>query len=109
MTIVRFASKLLALFVLIVYFIWEVIRANLRVAFDVLTLKHYMRPGILAIPLEAKTNLEITVLANMISLTPGTLSLDVSSDRKVLYVHAMYLEEPEEFKRFERRLLRVLR
>jgi multicomponent Na+:H+ antiporter subunit E len=91
------------------YFLWELLLSNLRVAYDVVTVKHFMRPGILAIPLEARTDLEITVLANMISLTPGTLSLDVSSDRQVLFVHAMYLGEIEEFKEFERRLLRVLR
>lgn len=94
---------------LLAYFTWEVIAANLRVAYDVVTVKHFMRPGILAIPLEAETDLEITVLANMISLTPGTLSLDVSSDRKVLFVHAMYLSDVEEFKKVERRLLRALR
>ena len=93
----------------IIYFFWEMFLANLRVAYDVMTVKHFMRPGILAIPLEAKTDLEITILANLISLTPGTLSLDVSSDRQVLFVHAMYLGEIEEFKDFERRLLRVLR
>jgi multicomponent Na+:H+ antiporter subunit E len=43
------------------------------------------------IPLRARTDAEITVLANLISLTPGTLSLDVSPDRRVLYVHAMDL------------------
>lgn len=93
----------------LIYFGWEIFMSNLRVAYDVLTPQHYMHPGILAIPLDAKTDLEITMLANMISLTPGTLSLDVSSDRKVLFVHAMYLEEVEEFKKFERRLLKVLR
>jgi multicomponent Na+:H+ antiporter subunit E len=95
--------------VIVAYFLWEVFRANLRVGYDVLTVKHYMRPGILAIPLEARTDAEITLLANLITMTPGTLTLDVSSDRKVLFVHAMYLGEIEAFKKFERRLLRAMR
>jgi multicomponent Na+:H+ antiporter subunit E len=95
--------------VFLAYFLWELILANLRVAYDVVTIRHFMRPGILAVPLEAHTDFEITALANLISLTPGTLSLDVSTDRKVLFVHVMYLGDIQEFKRLESRLLKVLR
>jgi multicomponent Na+:H+ antiporter subunit E len=72
----------------LLFFIWEVVKSNIRVAYDVVTPTHHMRPGIVAIPLEARTDFEILFLANLITLTPGTLSLDVSADRKVLYVHA---------------------
>jgi multicomponent Na+:H+ antiporter subunit E len=73
-----------------------------------------MRPGVIAIPLDAQTDIEITVLANLISLTPGTLSLDVSADRQTLYIHTMYLDDPEAARRgikrgFERRVLAVTR
>ncbi len=79
-----------------------------------ITPKFFMKPGIIRIPLEAKTDLEITLLANLITLTPGTLSLDVSDDKKVLYVHAMYIKSKEEFisnikEGFEKRLLEILR
>jgi multicomponent Na+:H+ antiporter subunit E len=67
-----------------------------------------------AVPLDARTDAEIVLLANLITLTPGTLSLDLSDDRTVLYVHAMYLTDPDELRReikegFERRVLEVLR
>lgn len=96
------------------FFLYELLKANLEVAYDVITPKFYMKPGIIRIPLEAKTNLEITLLANLITLTPGTLSLDVSDDRKVLYVHAMYIRDKEHFIKciktgFEKRLLEILR
>jgi multicomponent Na+:H+ antiporter subunit E len=95
-------------------FLWKLILANLRVAWDVVTPRHRMRPGIIAVPLEARSDLEITALATLVSLTPGTLSLDVSDDRRVLYVHAMYLHDRDRIVRgikhsFERRLLEVLR
>jgi multicomponent Na+:H+ antiporter subunit E len=72
-----------------------------------------MRPAIVAIPLDLRSPLAITLLAQMITLTPGTLSLDVSSDRRVLYVHSMYVDDIDAFRRsikdgFERRLLQVL-
>ncbi len=96
------------------FFLWELLKANLQVAYDVVTPTFYMRPGIVRVPLEAETNLEITLLANLITLTPGTLSLDVSDDRKVLYVHAMYLKDKQAFiddikNGFEKRLLEILR
>lgn len=96
------------------FFGWELIEANLRVAHDVLTRHHHMRPGVVAIPLDVQTDAEITMLANLITLTPGTLSLDVSTDRKVLYVHAMYIDDVNGFRRYikdglERRVIEVLR
>jgi multicomponent Na+:H+ antiporter subunit E len=99
---------------LVLFFVWELLLANLRVAWDVVTPRYRMRPGVVAVPLRARTDMEITVLANLVSLTPGTLSLDVSDDRRVLYVHAMYLHDRERLVRsiqggFERRLLKVMR
>jgi len=98
----------------VLFFIWELTKANIQVAYEVITPKFNMKPGIIAIPLEAKTDLEITLLANLITLTPGTLALDVSTDRSVLYVHGMYVMEKEEFitdikQGFEKRLLEILR
>ena len=96
------------------FFAWELLLANLRVAWDVLTVKHYMRPAIVAVPLEAATDGEITLLANLISLTPGTLVIDISPDRRVLFVHSMYTNDPGRVRQqlkegFERRVLEVLR
>ncbi|QDV44510.1 Na(+)/H(+) antiporter subunit E [Stieleria neptunia] len=96
------------------FFLWQLVLSNLRVAYDVITPHLYMRPGIVAVPLDAKTDQEITLLANLITLTPGTLSLDVSEDRRTLYVHAMFVDSPESVRHsikdgFERRLLELLR
>ena len=98
----------------VLFFLRELVSANLRVALDVITPRYNMKPGIVAIPLEARTDAEITILANLITLTPGTLSLDLSDDRKVLYVHAMYLSDPDELRDeiksgFERRVLELMR
>lgn len=95
------------------YFLGELIRANLKVAWDVVTPTDYMRPAVVAFPLEAKTDIEVVIVANLISLTPGSLALDISSDRKVLYVHLMYFSDSDaelaQFKAFEQRILKVLR
>jgi len=70
----------------------ELVLSSLRVAVDVCRPRLDVCPGVVGIPLRATTDAEITVLANLISLTPGTLSLDVSPDRRTLYVHAMDLD-----------------
>ena len=109
-----YAARVPRLIEFVLFFLWELLLANLRVAYDVLTPTHHMRPGIIAFPLDASTDGEITLLANLISLTPGTLSLDVSADRKTLFIHSMYLRDAESEKRriktgIERRLLELLR
>jgi multicomponent Na+:H+ antiporter subunit E len=96
------------------FFVWELFLANLRVAWEVITPKHHMHPAIIAVDLDTVSDLQTTVLANFITLTPGTLSLDVSPDRKTLYVHAMYVDDPDEFRndikqRLERRVIEVFK
>ncbi|HSK11821.1 MAG TPA: Na+/H+ antiporter subunit E [Phnomibacter sp.] len=98
----------------IFFFLWELTKANLQVAYEVMTPRFNMKPGIVKVPLDVRSDFEITVLANLISLTPGTLSIDVSADRKVLYVHAMHITDKKRFIRsikngFEKRLLRLTR
>ncbi|MBX3045061.1 MAG: Na+/H+ antiporter subunit E [Candidatus Kapabacteria bacterium] len=98
----------------VLFFLKELIKANLIVAFDILTPKDHMRPGIIELELDAETDAEITILANMITMTPGTLSIDLSEDKTKLYIHAMYIEDIELTKKdlkenFERPLLEVMR
>lgn len=78
-------------------FLYELVVSAVRVAILVMRpdLKSAIRPGIVAVPLTVQSDAEITLLANMITLTPGTLSIDVSPDRKVLFVHALTMESRE--------------
>jgi multicomponent Na+:H+ antiporter subunit E len=96
-----------------VLFLWELVLANTVVAWEVLTPRNYMRPGIVAVPIRARHDHEIAMLANLISLTPGTLTLEVAEDRSVLYVHSLHLLSPDHLRsrvsRLEDRLLWMLR
>ena len=82
-----------AVVVLLVYFVYELLVSVGRVVWDVITPKHLSVPDIVYVPLDAKTDLEITLLANLVSLTPGTLSLDITADKKYLILHAMFAED----------------
>ena len=98
----------------LLYFLKEVVVANLKVAAAVVAPRGRLRPAIVAVPLAVDRDAEIALLANLITLTPGTLSLDVSPDRRTLYVHAMAVTSPDELRRevrdgFERRILEVFR
>lgn len=98
---------------LILFFLYEIVKANYQVASDVINPKN-MRPGIIKVPLDAKSNMEITLLANFINLTPGTIVLDISDDKKVFYVHTIFIDDRAQFihrikNGFERKLLEILR
>lgn len=88
-----YAYRVYKVITLILYFLKELFVSSIRVAVDVMRPGFNMKSGVVAIPLDVKSDLEITILANFISLTPGTLSLEVSDDRKSLYIHAMYIDE----------------
>lgn len=93
----------------LLFVLWELVVATLRVAYVVIKPNLDIQPGIVAIPLDVKTDAEIILLANLITLTPGSLSLDISDDRRVIYVHTMHLTDVEAFRQeikqgFERRI-----
>ena len=82
---------------LVVLFHWELLVSAIRVARIVLSprLEEKLRPAIIAFPLSVKGDAEITLLANLVTLTPGTLSVDVSKDKAFLYVHVLNLDTRE--------------
>lgn len=98
----------------LLYFAWQLVLANMRVAYYVLVPGHRMRPAIVAVPIELQSDVEISLLANLITLTPGTLTLDVSDNRRVMYVHTVYIDDVDAFRKeikdgFERRVRELFR
>jgi multicomponent Na+:H+ antiporter subunit E len=74
---------------LLLAFFRELVLSAFSVAKEAWRPQLALEPGMVAVPIELASDLEITVLASLISLTPGTLSIEVSPDRKTLYVHAL--------------------
>lgn len=96
------------------FILYEMVMANIQVAYDVITPRYFFQPGIVRYPMDARSDLEINLLSTVISMTPGTLILDISDDKKSLYIHVMYLKNKEQFiaqvkNGFEKRLLEILR
>lgn len=70
-------------------FIGDMIVANLIVAWTVIRPRLDIQPAFLILPLDLDDDFRITLLANLISLTPGTLSVDLAPDRSALYIHCL--------------------
>ncbi|MBA2667584.1 MAG: Na+/H+ antiporter subunit E [Trueperaceae bacterium] len=110
----RYALRFVLAIGLLFFFLKELVLSSVRVAIDVIKPSLTMRPAVVSVPLALTSDAQITLLANLISLTPGTLSVDVSDDKSCLYVHAMYGEDAEALRRgikadFEHRIAEVFR
>ena len=97
---------------LAVFFAWELVMANVKVAGDVLRPRTGIRPAVVAIPLDVTRDGEILLLSMLINITPGSVTIDLSDDRRTLYVHVMHVTSPETTRReikdgFERRVRRL--
>jgi multicomponent Na+:H+ antiporter subunit E len=97
---------------LLAYLLWQIVLANFRIALDVVSIRHRMRPGVIRLPLDVTTEGEILLLAAMINITPGSVALGVSDDHRVMYVHIMNMQSPDDARReikegFERRVLQL--
>ena len=80
----------------LIFLLWELLKANLVVArYTVAPLKQ-MSPGIVGVPVEDMNDVELSILMNLITLTPGTLSLNVSESRDTLFIHFMHVEDDEQ-------------
>jgi multicomponent Na+:H+ antiporter subunit E len=104
----RLASRTSHAVGLAAFFAWELLIANFRVAADVLR-GHRIEPAVVGIPLDITSDGEILLLSMLINITPGSVTIDLSDDRRTLYVHVMHLASADQTRReikegFERRV-----
>lgn len=107
-----YLRRVWALIKLIMLFIVELTKANIDVMKIVLRPKANHKSGIVAVRTNLDSNVEITLLAALISLTPGTVSMDFSDDSKTIYIHALDVPNKDEFiadihNSFERAIMEV--
>jgi multicomponent Na+:H+ antiporter subunit E len=99
---------------LLLLFLWELLLSAVRVAVTVVSPDMNLKPAFFSYPLTVDRDFEITVLASLITLTPGTLSVDVSNDRKTLYIHCLDASDLDATradiaKGFERKIMEAFR
>ncbi len=78
------------------YFFMQLIAANLQVARLLFVPNRSITPAIIALPIELDSNFAIYTLSSMITLTPGTLSLELSNNKRLLYIHVLHTKSPEQ-------------
>lgn len=111
---VGYLSRMRRVLSLIFLFVYELVLSAIAVAKLVLKPDMNLKPAFVAYPLRVNRDFEITLLANLITLTPGTLSVDVSPDRKTLYIHAIDVPDEETLKKdiaegFELKIMEAFR
>jgi multicomponent Na+:H+ antiporter subunit E len=109
-----YLSRLVAIISLLLLFLVELVKANYGVLKEVIRPTLKIQPGIFALPVEVKKDWEIMLLANLITLTPGTLVVDISDDNDVLYVHSMHIDDVDDLindikNSFEKAIMEVSR
>jgi len=107
-----YMHRVLAFVKLAVIFLAEVVRSSVRVSYLILHPKLPVSPGLVAVPLDVTSDEAITMFAGMITMAPGSISVELSDDRKYLFVHALEAGDPHKaaafFKNaFERHILEV--
>ena len=75
------------IFLYVPVFLWEVLKANIDVAYRVVHPELPINPGIVKVRTSLRSDIALTLLANSITLTPGTMSVDIDKDKSVLYIH----------------------
>lgn len=83
------------IFVLFAYFVKELVKSCLMVARDCISPRPRLKPAVFRFPIGPKSDLEIFILSNLITLTPGTLTLDVTEKKDALIIHSIYAEDTE--------------
>lgn len=90
----------------------QLIIANLRMTADVLRWRTRIAPGVIGVPLDVQSDIEILLLAALINITPGSVALDVSDDRQTMFVHVMHMTTADEARAeikngFEQRVIQL--
>lgn len=109
-----YIQRVVAALKLIIVFLFEVVRSGVRVSYLILHPRLPVSPGLVAVPLDVTSNEAITIFAGMITMAPGSISVELADDRSHLYVHALEAGDPHKaaafFKNvFERHIMEVFK
>ncbi len=108
-----YTDRVRRIFSFMLFFLKELVMSSLWVTVQVLSPKIILTPAVVAVPLDIQSDAGITLLGNLITLTPGTLTLEVAEDRSQIFIHAMHVDDVAAFRQtikqgFERRIIEVL-
>ncbi len=91
----KLITKTYLVLAFILYYLYKVIQANLYIAYDILTPKLKANPAFIWVPIRIQSDFGILLFSNLITMTPGTLSIEISTDKKQILIHCLYHSEDE--------------
>lgn len=91
----KFVKRIYFSLEFIVYYLYNLVTANLYIAWDILTPRMRMKPSFMKVPVKLETDFGLLLFSNLLSMTPGTLSMDISEDKKTVLVHVLYYKSDE--------------
>lgn len=95
----------------IVFYLVKLVEANFYIAWDILTPKMHTKPAFMEIPVTLKSDLGLLLFSNLLSMTPGTMSMDITPDKKTVLVHVLYYSTDDimlkDFYRIQDKIKRV--
>lgn len=95
------------------YFGYEFLKSNALVLWEIVTPTTHATPALLKVPVRSRSMVEIVSIGNLVNLTPGTLTIELTLDPPTLYVHGMFVRDPEAFTadllRLEQQMLAAMR
>ena len=107
----KIIKKIYYIFEFTVYYLYNLAKANLYIAWDILTPKMRMKPAFMEIPVRLETDFGLLLFSNLLSMTPGTISMDISEDKKTVQVHVLYYKTDEimlsEFYNMQEKIKRI--
>lgn len=113
MTPVRLAGRIASLVALAAWASVAIVRASLMVARDVIAPSARVVPGVVIVPLRARTPVEVALVSGLVILTPGTMTVTIRPEAHEMWVHGMYAADPDALRAevldLEGRVLRALR
>lgn len=108
----KYIRKAWLFFVFLLFYLKEMVKANLQLARDILSPTMRLQPGIVKVHTNAKNGRQTLALFNLVTMTPGSLCLDVNDDHSCIYIHGLYVKSHDEFEKeiidgIEKKMLEV--
>ena len=93
------------------FYLIILVEANFYIAWDILTPKMLIKPAFVKVPVTLKSDMGLLLFSNLLSMTPGTMSMDISHDKKTVLVHVLYYSTDnvmlKDFNRIQEKIKRV--
>ena len=81
---------------LLAYFLWKLTEASARLTWEIFTPRNKINAAVVCVPLRSRVPGIVTAVANMVSLTPGSVTIDIDTEEMILYIHVLHLTTIEE-------------